>query len=114
MNKYAQFSGRARRKEYWMFALMNFLIAFGIGFMSGLFKLNPIMSITYSLVTLIPGFSVGVRRMHDTKHSGWWLLCPIINLVFLCTSGTVGENKYGPDPKQPLEKKDDFNLNQAA
>lgn len=57
----------------------------------------------YSLGVLIPAIAVGVRRMHDVGKSGWFLLIPIYNLVLAVTEGEVGENQYGPDPKNPEE-----------
>jgi len=101
--KYAVFEGRARRKEYWMFALFNVIAIFLLGFIEGLLG-NPfqtsgsVLAGVYKLAVCIPYIAVGVRRMHDTDHSGWWLLLPIVNLVFAVTEGTHGENRFGPDP----------------
>jgi uncharacterized membrane protein YhaH (DUF805 family) len=102
--KYAVFSGRARRKEYWMFFLFNIIVAFAIGIVIGIFRgafhTNlSILSPLYSLAILIPSTAVGVRRMHDTNHSGWWLIMPIVGFVFLCFNGQPNENRFGPDPK---------------
>ena len=114
IKKYAEFSGRARRKEYWMFALFTFIISFIISFIDKATGLNisvsggeiGILNIIYSLFILIPSLAVSVRRMHDIDKSGWMLLLgliPIIGgiilLVLHCKAGTVGENKYGADPK---------------
>jgi uncharacterized membrane protein YhaH (DUF805 family) len=107
LKKYAEFSGRARRKEYWMFFLFNMLIAFAIGLVTGFIggvagigaSLANVANVIYSLFVLIPGLAVGVRRMHDLGRSGWWLLFPFVNLVFLCSDGQPGDNEYGPDPK---------------
>lgn len=102
--KFATFDGRARRTEYWMFFLFNLIISFAIGFVEGMAGLTnqtgsgPISSL-YSLGVLIPSLAVGVRRMHDSDHSGWWIIVPIANLVFLITDGTAGPNRFGPDPK---------------
>ena len=98
LKKYAVFSGRARRKEYWMFFLFNCIISFAFGFVMGLVG-APAFAQIYTLAVLIPGIAVGVRRMHDTNHSGWWLLFPIVNLVIACTEGTGGDNRFGSDPK---------------
>jgi uncharacterized membrane protein YhaH (DUF805 family) len=104
LKKYATFTGRARRKEYWMFFLFNFIfasvagmvdIALGLGDSSG----GGLVYSLYVLAMLIPGLAVGVRRMHDTDHSGWWLLIPLVNFVFAVTEGTRGPNRFGPDPK---------------
>lgn len=111
LKKYAVFTGRARRREYWMFTLFNALagaVVWGIA-MVGLWNDNyvgvfPYMA--YCLATFLPGLAVFVRRMHDTGRSGWWFLLmfiplvgAIVVLVFLCTEGQPGDNKYGPDPK---------------
>jgi uncharacterized membrane protein YhaH (DUF805 family) len=154
---YATFTGRARRKEYWMFILFNVLLFFAwiILFIPLLineayipaFSLSGIYGL-YLLAAFVPYLAVTVRRLHDTNHSGWWLAAfwgapfliwtvqvvayisltmsasaqgmpyaypalsgvsfildlgglalSIVQLVFLLKSGTIGENKYGPDPK---------------
>ncbi len=99
--KYAEFSGRSRRKEYWMFFLFNILVSYGITILAGVANIPEIgfLSGLYSLATFIPSLAVGVRRMHDVGKSGWFLLIPIYSFILLCTNGDVGENKYGPDPK---------------
>ena len=105
LKKYAVFEGRARRKEYWMFALFNIIISFVIGFVLGF--LGSITGITqlgtlsylYTLAILCPAIAVGVRRMHDTGRSGWWIIVPIANLVFACMDSQPGPNEYGPNPK---------------
>jgi len=107
LKNYATFSGRARRKEYWMFFLFNFivelLIGFGTGFMGSVLgagtTIANVVSIVYSLAILIPSIAVGVRRMHDTGRSGWWIILPLVNLVFLCLDSQPGVNEYGPSPK---------------
>ncbi|HYD55562.1 MAG TPA: DUF805 domain-containing protein [Burkholderiales bacterium] len=105
-NKYATFSGRARRKEYWMFFLMNLLIAMGIGIVEAIIGLGGILGILYALALLIPGIAVSVRRLHDTGRSGWWLLIGfipfigwIVVLVFMVLDSQPGDNEYGPNPK---------------
>jgi len=102
--KYATFSGRARRTEYWMFFLFNLIISIALGFTDGILGMadrngNGPLGGLYSLAVLIPSIAVGVRRMHDSDHSGWWLLLPIVNLIFALTDGTPGPNRFGPDPK---------------
>ncbi|MGW7773260.1 DUF805 domain-containing protein [Pseudomonas machongensis] len=99
MKKYAVFKGRARRKEYWMFFLISILISFCIGFVEGLLGAPQVISNLFSLAIVLPSIAVGVRRMHDGDHSGWWLLVPIANLVFLIQDGTQGPNRFGPSPK---------------
>lgn len=99
LKKYAVFSGRARRKEYWMFLLITVMIAVLLGVLEGMLGLPGVISWIYQLAMLIPSLAVGVRRMHDTNHSGWWLLLPIVNLVFAVTGGQRADNRFGPDPK---------------
>ena len=104
LKKYAVFSGRARRKEYWMFCLFNLIIAISLGFVEGLRGIDlgrdrSVLVSTYQLAIMIPSIAVGVRRMHDSDHSGWWFLFPIVNLVLACTTGTCGDNRFGSDPK---------------
>ena len=110
--KYVCFSGRARRKEYWMFALFNFIAALIVGFIGGFLAgatdvsafafLSPI----YGLAVLLPSFGVLIRRLHDSGKSGWWWLISfvpfvgaIVLLVFLCLDSQPGENRFGPNPK---------------
>lgn len=103
LKQYADFKGRARRKEYWMFFLINTIISYGIVGIAIAAELPALSSISsiYSLAVLLPTIAVGVRRMHDVGKSGWFLLIPIYNLILACTNGTEGENEYGPDPKNP-------------
>lgn len=87
-----------------MFMLFNLIIAFGLGIIEGILGIaaesdESILATIYQLAILIPSIAVGVRRMHDTDHSGWWLLLPIVNLVFACTDGTRGDNRFGADTK---------------
>ena len=108
LKKYAVFSGRASRKEYWMFTLVNVLIIFGLSFLFSeteipLFK---ILGFIYILAVFVPSLAVYVRRLHDTNHSAWWILLgliPIIGsiilLIFLVTDSQAGDNIYGPNPK---------------
>jgi uncharacterized membrane protein YhaH (DUF805 family) len=113
LNKYAVFQGRARRMEYWMFTLFNTLIIVALSWIdmfTGWYSLEGelgMLSGLYSLAVLIPSIAVGVRRLHDTDRSGWWmLLCflPLIGivvlLVFFVLDGTPGSNRFGEDPKQ--------------
>lgn len=112
LNQYADFNGRARRQEYWMFTLFNIIFAFSAIMLDNLFGLSnseegfgPIYFI-YGLAVLIPGLAVGVRRLHDIGKSGWMLLVsliPIIGaiwlIVLLVTDSESGDNQYGPNPK---------------
>lgn len=99
LKKYAVFNGRARRKEYWYFFLCNLLVAFVFGFVGGLAGLGSNLSNIYTLGVLLPGIAVGIRRMHDTDRSGWWIMLPIVNIVFLAQDGQQGMNSYGSNPK---------------
>lgn len=104
LKKYAVFSGRARRKEYWMFTLFNVIITFVLSFIEGFVGIAPesdqsVLGTIYTLAVLIPSIAVGVRRMHDTDHSGWWVLVPFANLVFAVREGERGDNRFGSDPK---------------
>ena len=116
LKNYATFSGRARRKEYWMFALFNFLFAIaamvvdnilGISFVTGY---GPVY-LLYVLAMLIPGLAVAVRRLHDVGKSGWFMfiaLIPIIGgiwlLILMCTEGVAGANQYGENPKEVVQE----------
>ena len=92
--KYATFSGRASRSEYWWFWLFNFIVscvAIGIDQAMG----AEVVSTIISLGLLLPNLGVAIRRYHDSNHSGWWLLCPIVNIVLLFYASTEGANEYG-------------------
>jgi len=105
--KYAVFSGRARRKEYWMFYLFNFLVSFILGFIDGFYHGYSgtsmqgigVLNLIYSLIAFLPSVGVSIRRMHDVNKSGWFILVPIYNLILLLTDGTRGDNRFGSDPK---------------
>ena len=130
LRRYAQFSGRACRKEYWHFVLFLIICLIvlsvietmlglgtterwaesvepGFGYSAGAaHNGGPLMGL-FALATLIPSLAVGVRRLHDTDRSGWWLLIgliplvgAIVLLVFYVEKGTVGPNRFGEDPLQ--------------
>ncbi|MBF0519479.1 MAG: DUF805 domain-containing protein [Nitrospirae bacterium] len=100
LKKYAVFNGRARRKEYWMFILFNFIISFLLGFIEGLVGSSyGILSKIYNLAVMLPAIAAGIRRMHDVGKSGWFVLIPFYNLYLAVSEGTKGDNRYGPDPK---------------
>ena len=100
LKNYAVFSGRAQRKQYWMFFLFNLLVGFLLGVVGAIVHIGTGLNNIYQLAILIPSIAVGVRRMHDTDHSGWWLLFPLVNLVFLVRDSQPGENRFGPNPKE--------------
>lgn len=112
-DNYANFSGRARRKEYWMFILFNMIFAFLLAIAGGLLGEmlgNPELGMSlygiYLLIIIIPSIAVLVRRLHDIGKSGAWFFItfvPLIGgiwlLILMCTEGVRGENQYGVDPK---------------
>ncbi len=107
LKKYTVFSGRARRKEFWMFFLFNLIITFVLGFIEVFVGGPGIVGTLYGLAVLIPGIAVSVRRLHDISHSGWWLLIglipligAIVLLVFMVQDGKPGQNQYGANPKE--------------
>ncbi len=123
LKQYADFNGRARRKEYWMFVLFNMIacvVAMILDSVLGTTWTIPTLApgvpaislpygwiyMLYCLFVLLPGLAVCVRRLHDLGKSGWnicWGFIPLVGgillLVWACTEGQQGENKYGPDPK---------------
>jgi uncharacterized membrane protein YhaH (DUF805 family) len=112
VKKYTVFSGRARRREYWQFTLVNLIISAVLSLLTNLdagpgvrLILSSLASV-YSLAMILPSLGVAIRRLHDTDHSGWWLfisLVPIIGsivlFVWMVTDSDGGENHYGPNPK---------------
>ncbi len=105
-------NARARRKEYWMFYLFNFLITLSLlilerttGLLTAGETVGPLSGL-YTLATLVPSFTSLVRRLHDTDRSAWWFLVSfvpfvgiVVLLVLLALDGTPGENRFGADPK---------------
>jgi len=116
LKKYAVFSGRARRKEYWMFVLFNLifsLVAMILDNVLGTAFENTGYGLIYSLYGLavfLPSLAVSVRRLHDIGKNTWFfliILIPIIGaiwfLVLMCFDGEQGENVYGPNPKKDAQ-----------
>ena len=112
LKKFAVFSDRSRRKEYWYFMLFNIVVIYvleGIDALletlTGLGVVDLLIGI-YGLAAIIPFLAVSVRRLHDIERSGWWyfinlipLIGPIVMLVFTLLDSTPGDNRYGPNPK---------------
>ncbi|WP_221088059.1 DUF805 domain-containing protein [Deinococcus aquaedulcis] len=115
---YANFKGRARRREYWMFFLVNFFISLILSVVSNALgwtltpdTTNPLRSLgvldgLYTLFVLVPALAVSVRRLHDTGRSGWWqliavipLVGPLVLLFFLVQDSEADENDWGANPK---------------
>lgn len=126
LRRYADFRGRSQRMEFWMFALFAFLAGVVAAILDGLLGMGRLMhssgggfysvvwetrgpiSVMVSLALLVPRFALTVRRLHDINRSGWWLLLILVPLfgwiallVFYCTEGTRGPNRFGPDPRDP-------------
>ena len=112
LRNYVGFSGRARRKEYWMFYLVTLLITIGLVIVDSVTgTINALtgwglLSGLYTLAVLLPSIAVSVRRLHDRDKSGWWLLIAfipligaIVLLVWTVMEGDRGDNRFGPDPK---------------
>lgn len=106
LKKYATFSGRARRKEYWMFVLFNMIFTFIITFVDSRLKLRGFFAGIYAIAIIIPSIAVCVRRLHDIGKSGAWyfisfipLIGSIWKLVLMCREGDYGINEYGENPK---------------
>lgn len=129
LKRYAQFSGRSRRKEYWFFFLFLLIVSMVLmaldsmlglggstsrdfersatGMSASYYSSAGILTFIFALATFIPNLAVAIRRLHDTDRSGWWLLIgliplvgAIVLLVFFLTDGTRGPNRFGPDPKE--------------
>jgi uncharacterized membrane protein YhaH (DUF805 family) len=118
-SKYAQFSGRAPRREYWYFLLFSIIIGFVLGIVDAVAGtmltlgtdpmgqpiLMGMLGMIFNLALLIPSIAIGIRRLHDTGKSGWWLLIgfiPILGalvlLFFFVTPSQEGDNDYGSYP----------------
>lgn len=108
LKRYADFSGRSRRKEYWLYILGLWIAIIVASIVDGLLGMTgmiagaygPLTALVY-LGTLIPTIAVAVRRVHDSDKSGWFVLVPIYNLILMFLEGTKGPNRFGADPKNP-------------
>jgi uncharacterized membrane protein YhaH (DUF805 family) len=106
---YVNFTGRAARSAYWFWVLFYFIVMVVAGVIDySLFEVEvgtgPIGSLA-GLALLLPSLAVAVRRLHDIDRSGWWVLLWlviiigwIILIIWHCTKGTAGPNRFGPDP----------------
>ncbi len=112
LKRYNVFYGRSGRKEFWLFVLINFIIAIILSIIDSIIgKVGPfgmfgVLGTLYSLFVLVPGLALSVRRLHDTGKSGWLLLLgfiPVIGflilLYFYIQEGTPDSNEYGPNPE---------------
>lgn len=111
LKKYAVFDGRATRKEYWMFVLWSTIVYIVLAAIVGILTVNLnsylflLIDVAYWLAIILPTLGVGIRRLHDTGRSGWWVLIgliPIIGaitLVVFCAQDSKPDNQYGPNPK---------------
>ena len=119
LRKYGVFFGRARRKEYWLYTLLVFLVFATLGFIEGYLEFGGVYErsildyvyladVLLALALLVPNLAVTVRRLHDSDRSGWWALIGLtgigllVLLLFAVQEGTEGENNYGSDPKEEL------------
>lgn len=104
LNKYAQFTGRATREQFWMYVLFYFIFVFAAAMLDVVIGIE-LISTLLSLALLIPSISVTARRLHDTGRSGWWQLISIVPLIGLIVmivftvQDSQGDNEYGPNPK---------------
>lgn len=102
-SNYVNFSDRACRSEYWywvLFAIIGAIVTYIIDHVIGL----PVTNTIFTLATFLPGLSVGIRRLHDLDRSGWWILLfliplvgAIILIIWFCSKGTDGPNRFGAD-----------------
>jgi len=123
LKRYFDFSGRSRRKEYWLFVILIWVLLivamildaklglggtatssseFGDGTASASFNVSGggYITMIFVLLMLIPGLAVSIRRLHDQDKSGWWILVPIAGAIMVMfIGGTAGPNRFGPDPK---------------
>lgn len=93
LSKYATFTGRASRSEYWFFFLFIFLIGIVAGIIAGIVGSDAI-GYAIQAAFWIPGLAVSIRRMHDVDKSGWFILIPIYSFILTVTPGTAGSNRF--------------------
>jgi len=106
LENYAEFTGRSRRAEFWWFVLANILIGIVFNVLVAIASFFFILYVIFELAILVPNIAIGIRRLHDTGKSGWWLLIAlvpfvgaIVLIVFMATDSTPGTNQWGSSPK---------------
>ena len=114
--KYADFNGRALRSEYWYFVLFTYILQLVLGVVASAAPSlgNAILGLVM-LALIVPSLAVGARRLHDLNKSGWWqllvflpLIGIIVLIVFYCTEGNPGANRFGPAPVVAQAPHQDF------
>lgn len=106
--KYAEFSGRATRTQYWMFILFFMIIYFVLALID-VFAGTMVLAFIFNVAVFLPSIAIAARRLHDTGRTGWWqliVLIPLIGaivLIIFFVQDSVEENEYGPNPKAALE-----------
>ena len=109
LQNFGDFNGRARRSEYWYFALFNMLASIVVGMLAAAIEM-PMLYVIFVIAMIVPGIAVTVRRMHDANKSGWFCLIPLYNFILTVTEGTRGDNEYGSDPKEMRNNMVESNL----
>ena len=106
LKKYVEFTGRATRTEYWMFALFSVIVSVVLSIVDGVLGTTGVLAGLYALAVFLPSLGVLIRRLHDTDRSGWWFLITLVPLVgfivlivFLVQDSQPATNRYGPSPK---------------
>lgn len=94
LSKYATFTGRASRSEYWFFVLFTFLVGLVAGIIAGIVG-SEVLGYAIQIAFWLPGLAVSIRRIHDVDKSGWFILVPIYGFILSVTAGTVGSNRFG-------------------
>ena len=112
--QYSDFESRARRKEYWMFLLVNLIVSIVVGVAGGTLQGIGVpgasaLSWVYAAIAIVPSIAVGARRLHDIGRSGWWQLIALVPLVgvivllfWAAADGAPGSNLYGANPKEAI------------
>lgn len=123
LKRYVDFSGRSRRKEFWLWVLFVWVMLFVLMYLdtvlglggtatgyaqggsAGFNMTGGLLTALFGLATIIPGIAVAVRRAHDQDKSGWFILIPIYGFIMMFIEGTRGPNRFGPDPKGAADPK---------